>query len=96
MGWNNSMLTNFNMRDRELILQIPLSIRNVIDSLYWWPDKKDQFKVKDAYQLLTNQDSPWQDHNMATFWMKLWKLNIPPRVKDFMWRAGSSCLPSPN
>lgn len=82
------------MRDRELILRIPLSIRNVIDSLYWWPDKKGQFKVKDAYQLLTHQDSLWRDHNMDTFWMKLWKLNIPPRVKDFMWRVESSCLPT--
>lgn len=30
------------------------------------------------------------------FWKKLWNLKIPNKVKNFLWRALSNCLPSKN
>ena len=33
-------------------------------------------------------------HSDTTIWKKLWSLNIPPRMKVFMWRLCNEALPT--
>ncbi|XP_030483709.2 uncharacterized protein LOC115700281 [Cannabis sativa] len=30
----------------------------------------------------------------SDFWDKLWRLKVPPKVKDLLWRVASNCLPT--
>lgn len=77
-----------------MILHISLSIKEVEDSIYWWPNKIGLYKVKEAYQLLTSVESRDMNTHEDNFWLKLWKLQGPPKVLDLMWRATSRCLPT--
>jgi len=78
------------------ILSMPLSIRAIEDSLFWWPDKRGLFSVKLAYWLgrlrvvetklkaRTMQDNKW--------WNLLWGLEVPPKLKHFLWRVSHGWL----
>lgn len=35
-----------------------------------------------------------QNDSNSGFWRKMWNLKIPPKVKNFLWRAVSDCLPT--
>lgn len=32
--------------------------------------------------------------SVSEFWKKLWKLQVPPKVKDVLWCAATNCLPT--
>lgn len=50
------------------------------------------FSVKSAYRHL--QLSKEEGTNHVEFWKKMWKISVPPKVKDLLWRAASNCLPT--
>lgn len=55
--------------------------------------------MKSAYQLLSktannNQPGPSNPLMLKNFWTNIWKLNIPNKVKHFLWRACSDSLPT--
>ena len=78
--------------DSEVILGIPLSVRNIKDSWYWNADLKGIYTVKSGYRLL--QGTVTDDRTML--WKKLWKLNIPLKIKNFMWHTLTGVLPTAN
>ncbi|KAH9779367.1 reverse transcriptase domain-containing protein [Citrus sinensis] len=80
----------FNIRDRDLILQIPLGSRLDKDSWLWLPDSKGLYTVRSCYRLLNYMLSPLSNSG----WRKLWQLPIPAKVKNFLWRAMSNVLPT--
>lgn len=43
----------FNTRDKNLILQIPLSTRRNDDVWYWSADPHGQYEVRSCYKMLT-------------------------------------------
>ncbi|XP_062076041.1 uncharacterized protein LOC133780185 [Humulus lupulus] len=64
------------------------------DTWAWGREKYGHYTVTSAYRLLQEGK---EDHSMADnsgFWKKLWQLKVPPKVKDFLWRAVSSSLPT--
>ena len=83
----------FNDRDRQLILHIPLSLRRNDDQWCWVREDKGIYTVKSGYRALYS--SPLADLLSPTTvnWMKIWSLNIPPKVTNFLWRACASLLP---
>ena len=44
--------------------------------------------------LLQEINGRWEIRDSSSFWRKFWKLKIPPKVKNFMWRALTQCLPT--
>ncbi|CAL8993496.1 unnamed protein product [Prunus brigantina] len=64
----------------EKILSIPLPRTNLQDKLIWGPNPNGSFTIKSAYNLQF-QDQP--SHPRAGLLKKVWKLNIPPKVKIF-------------
>ena len=69
----------FNPSDREIILDIPLSVRSIKDNWYWNANLKGIYTVKSGYQSL--QGNVTGDRTVK--WKKIWKLNIPPKIKKF-------------
>lgn len=76
--------------DRDLILRIPLSSERDADSWYWLPDPKGLYTVRSCYRMLDQKLSP----PSSSVWRKLWQLPVPPKVKNFLWRAMANVLPT--
>lgn len=52
------------------------------------------YSVKSAYTLIQESKTYQQVDGNTKFWKCLWNLKIPPKVKNFMWRAVTNCLPT--
>ncbi|KAH9683148.1 reverse transcriptase domain-containing protein [Citrus sinensis] len=90
-SWDLDLLADiFNERDRELILQIPLSQRRESDVWYWLHDLCGVYSVRSCYKLLTHRDSD----SSTRVWRSLWRLEVPSKVRNFLWRAATNVLPT--
>lgn len=91
--WDYDVVTNlFNARNRDLILKIPLSTRRDRDVWYWLADPCGVFSVRSCYKMMTYD----ANNSSSSFWRRLWKLNVPGKVKNFLWRAVKNVLPTTN
>lgn len=89
--WDDDILTDlFNARDRQLIYQIPLSTRTKADSWYWIFDSNGAFSVKSCYRRLQGENECTE----KSFWKKLWSLQLPGKVINFLWRVCRNVLPT--
>lgn len=80
----------FNTKDKNLILQIPLSTRRDEDVWYWLTDPHGQYTIHSCYKML-----PHYTHALTSgVWRKLWNLEVPKKVKNFLWRAMMNILPT--
>lgn len=50
--------------------------------------------MKNAYRFLRESKEEGVDRSISVFWKSMWKLKVPPKVKDLLWRACSNCLPT--
>ena len=71
------------------ILSIPLQSNLTQDVLVWKENKSHSFLVKSAYQVAIRlQEQNWVEHSTTgrdrTYWKKIWKLNVPPKVRKFI------------
>ena len=90
-SWDENILNNlFNERDIRLIKQIPLASTDRRDTWMWLFDTKGEFTVKSCYRQLVGECSTPD----ATFWKKLWHLELPGKVRFFVWRTCRKCLPT--
>ncbi|KAM6549548.1 hypothetical protein CsatB_021224 [Cannabis sativa] len=95
-SWDQEVLTDlFNARDRELILKIPL-FSSVVDRLVWQHESSGIYSVKSAYNLQQVDHGRWHDNPdaEAKFWSSFWRLKLPPKIKNLVWRACRNCLPT--
>ncbi|KAL8125864.1 hypothetical protein AgCh_013243 [Apium graveolens] len=91
--WDDEILNDlFNARDVKLIKNIPLSSRERRDRWMWmWRlDEKGEFAVKSCYRQLVGECSTPD----VSFWKKMWNLDLPGKVRFFMWRTCRLCLPT--
>ncbi|XP_074327095.1 uncharacterized protein LOC141665037 [Apium graveolens] len=93
-AWDVDLVLDiFEARDADLILSIPLS-ENEKDTWYWRHEKMGQYSVKSGYKLLQTAKDQSNTADNSGFWRKLWNLKIPNKVKNFLWRASTNCLPT--
>ena len=89
----------FAPRTRLDILEIPLCRNRSRDSLVWKENNKHEFTVKTAYKVAMRLRQQMDiEHSRAQvdrkWWKMIWAMNVPPKVKSFMWRACSNILPT--
>jgi len=85
--------------DGDQILSIPLSSREAKDNRWWFFDKRGNFSVKSGYRVaLEEYGKKGASSSGSTvskqWWITLWNLHIPPKVKIFVWRACLEALPT--
>ena len=93
-------MAQFNREEGEAICDIPLSRRQVSDSVYWKYNKDGIFTVKSACKvaraLLKKVD--WAESSSGSggcrVWAAIWKLWIPNKIKVFGWRVCHDILPT--
>lgn len=87
------VLDLFEERDANMILSIPVNTEEN-DTWYWRREKMGSYSVKSAYSLLLESKTHNHTGDNSGFWRCLWNLKIPSKVKNFLWRACSNCLPT--
>lgn len=80
----------FNSRDVELIKRVPIPMTDKKDAWFWILDDKGLFTVKSCYKWLQGEF----DNTNRRFWNKLWSLQLPGKVSQFLWRVCTGCLPT--
>lgn len=101
-GWNEQLVNDlFCLEDTKDILAIPVR-GETDDHVAWHFDPKGWFSVKSAYQLgarLRDARLCW-DASSSTLqvqvnneWSRIWKLEMPGKVRIFLWRLAHNSLP---
>ena len=98
--WNRATIQEtFNDSTRTEILRIKLGNMQTRYRLCQTENRAHKFIVKSACHVALQLQQPdAAEHSRVgrdrMVWKKLWKLNIPPKVRMFTWRACSDILPT--
>ena len=98
--WNKEVVTaTFLPFEAEIILKIPLSSYSQDDMLIWGGTKNGAYAVRSGYHFLLNEshraDPGPSDISLLTkVWNSVWSLQVPPKVRHFLWRASHESLPT--
>lgn len=95
--WDEDLVRDmFSEGEAHIILgiQIQLSQTRTEDLWYWSKEISANYSVKSAYKWLHSCRSDNQGIEVSEVWKKFWKLRVPPKAKDTVWRAGTYCLPT--
>lgn len=86
--------------DLDLIKTIPISIFPKQDRLVWHFTQHGAYSVKSGYYIALQRKRSGlyigESSNQSScsgFWKRLWNLRVPPKVKNFLWRACREILP---
>ncbi|KAI7980313.1 hypothetical protein LOK49_Contig167G00004 [Camellia lanceoleosa] len=84
--------------DCDAILSIPVSVEDKDDALIWHHDSRGCYTVNSGYQeavkqahlgsTLPSSSTGWS----AKEWKFVWNLNLPPKLKHFVWRIYHNAL----
>ncbi|KAM6571333.1 hypothetical protein CsatA_015413 [Cannabis sativa] len=91
-----SLQANFNQPDIDRILTIPLSLFPHDDVLVWNHSFTGIYNVKSGYKLavsIVEQDESTCGSSIEHWWSNFWKLNLPPKVRIFVWKLFHTSLP---
>jgi hypothetical protein len=91
--------------DNDIIFGMPLCTRPVSDFWAWNFDKRGIFTVRSAYRLLVEikkrreawldgRSSSSNDNADSKSWTRMWKVNVPSKIKVFLWRLAKQSLPT--
>nr|POE97565.1 putative ribonuclease h protein [Quercus suber] len=98
--WNSGLIDQiFFPWEAESIKNMPVSFRTDKDLLTWPWTADGGYSVKSAYQILANEALSTQAGSSnpeasKILWSGIWKLKVPNKVKQFMWRASNESLPT--
>ncbi|XVF41404.1 hypothetical protein PTKIN_Ptkin01aG0277400 [Pterospermum kingtungense] len=84
----------FSLRDVNAILKIPLPRNASNDLVIWHYSKNGDYTIRSAYRLLMEHLLSDSHLHVPRDWSKLWGLQLPPKVKNFVWRAAREVLPN--
>ncbi|KAA3472189.1 reverse transcriptase [Gossypium australe] len=95
--WNKELIVNTFPGDvADLILRIPLSTVPHEDFLAWSGEPSGVFSVRSSHKLLQKWDpTAYALHNnYMTFYRKLWRVEIPSKIKIFIWKISWNYIAS--
>lgn len=96
-GWNVDLLNKAVIHfDRDSIKGVPI-FRNLQDKFSWHFDRTGSYTVKSGYKMfmkLKLDGISASSNPMEKVWKILWSLNIPSKIKHFIWKALNNSLPN--
>ncbi|KAL5832174.1 hypothetical protein ACOSQ4_017528 [Xanthoceras sorbifolium] len=66
-----------------------------VDSLIWHFDKSGEYSVKSGYRVAAQEKLSLSGSSSSPdskWWLALWNLNIPPKIKIFIWKSSAHAL----
>lgn len=91
------MEQHFRTEDIKIIQKIPLPTQQSEDEVMWHFDKKREYSIKIGYQLalkINCPEAPSSSNYSSKNWNALLSLDLPEKIKIFMWRAALNILPT--
>jgi hypothetical protein len=101
-SWDEHLLRDiFNDADVERILQIPLNNLGFDDFIAWKETSHGRYTVKSGYYMQWRYQFGPNGSQLAhqgvlalnPVWRSLWKLNVPVKIKIFIWRTLHGIIP---
>jgi len=94
-SWNIPVIQNlFDATDVTAILSIPLFSRSRTNSRIWKSTVDGAYTVKIAYCLYFDLLLDVTPVRNNFYWNSIWQMQIPPRVRSFIWQLAHQCLPT--
>ena len=96
--WRREVIDHcFNAIEAEVIKSIPLSTHAQRDTLVWPFTPNGHYTVNSGYRFLAEESSIFQLPHQSVLhspvcWKKLWKMNVPNKIKNFVWRSCREAL----
>jgi len=95
LSWNHTLVNSLLIhQDASAVLSIPLFNRTMTDSRIWKVTSDGNYTVKSAYRICVDLLHSSTNAQAAITWQNIWRLQIPPRVRSFLWRLAQQCLPT--
>ena len=89
--WNFGLLNEiFNEEVAMVIGSIPVSRLGLEDTMVWHFHQTGIYTVHSGYKLLTGMETGSANQGMdinREAWLKIWKVNVPSKIRVFMWRV---------
>lgn len=76
----------------EAMLNVPLFESDRKDTILWWPNKHGFYSVKTAYNLFMEKIVDLSHLHREGDWEVIWKMNLPQKIKKFLWRCCQEVL----
>ena len=98
--WREEIIDHcFNETEAEIIKSIPLSSYTQSDTLVWPFTPNGQYTMNSRYRFPFEENSTSQPTQQSSphsldCWKKLWKMDIPNKIKNFVWRSCRETLPT--
>uniref|UniRef100_A0A803PAN7 CCHC-type domain-containing protein n=1 Tax=Cannabis sativa TaxID=3483 RepID=A0A803PAN7_CANSA len=94
--WNQDMITQtFHPDDVPIVLGMAPCYNNAIDDLVWHYTPNGMYTVSSGYKVATtnelNAGFSSEEHTKK-WWTKIWKLEVPPKVRNFAWRLYNGAI----
>jgi len=94
-SWNSMLLHSLlSATDAAAVLSIPPYPHRREDIRIWKATNDGHYSVKSAYRVCIDLFHSSTTHNANNSWMTLWNLQVPHRVRPFLWRLAHQCLPT--
>jgi len=94
--WNKDIIDGiFAPEEAELIYRIPLSATASEDSIFWPLTQDGTYTSKTGYRFL-KEESEHEGMDVEKMELKrsIWSMQVPNKVKNFVWRACRNSLPT--
>ena len=93
--WNREVISHiFSPEVANSIVSTPLLEQVETDKLVWKAEKNGIYSVKSAYRLCVDDLVDISHLKRPGFWSGIWRLKVPPKVKNLLWRMCRGCLPT--
>jgi len=105
-SWDRQkIMDNFLPMDVPFILGIPICSSEIADSWAWHFERRGEFTVRSAYRMLTatkqrreawleGSAGPSSTMQESKDWKALWKVQVPAKIRMFLWRLSKQSLPT--
>lgn len=80
--------------DSVAVSKVPILQSIKEDTPIWWPNKQGIYSIRMAYHICLNTMIDSSYLIVAGDWNIIWNLNLPPRIKTFIWQVIKGCIPS--